>query len=131
MLGVISQTGTAARVSLGSFSILIALGGLAPGALPPEFAHFAPDLETASIWTVNAYFASDVLLLLSGIKLMFGYCTKCVTALSVVLLAFNAYLIAAGFVVPMWTILLAAAICAGILLYTYAPKLRWDLKQPI
>jgi hypothetical protein len=131
MLGVISQTGTAARVSLGSFSILIALGGLVPGALPPEFAHFAPNLETASVWTVNAYFASDVILLLSGIKLMFGFCTRCVTALAVVLLAFNAYLIASGFVVPMWTILAVGAVCAAILAYIYVPKLRWDLKQPI
>lgn len=131
MLGMISQTGIAARISLGSFSVLIALAGLLPVELPPEFVHINPDLDTASVWTICAYFASDMILLLTGITLMFGYNTVFTAAMSVVLLAFNAYLIAAGFIVPIWAIAVVAAICLAILVIRLVPKQRWDLKQPI
>ncbi len=128
---VVSQAGATARLGLGTFSVLIALAGLAPGILPAEYAHLSPNLETSQVWTVQGYFASNVVLLLSGIKLMFGYCTKCATALALTLLAFNIYLIGTGFAAPLWAFLVTGAFCAAILAYIYVPKLRWDFRQPI
>lgn len=128
---VVAQSGATVRLGLGTFSILIAIAGLAPGIVPAEFAHLSPDLDTAEVWTVQGYFASNVILLLSGIKLMFGVCTKSATALAVTLLAFNIYLVGTGFSAPLWTFLLTGAFCAAVLAYIYIPKLRWDVKQPI
>lgn len=123
--------GPYARSALASFSIVIGLLGLFPEAVPIGLDHLAPPVENTSRLNLYAHFASNTILILSGIWLMLGACTKCAAVLCVAILSFHVYLIRVGFEAAPVVLLAFGVFCAACVLVMVGSHLRWDLRGRI